>query len=129
MIARNLNQLGEILYEQRYLEMSQQMLRNMMNTLAQSTQVNFYSNWIHLLFDQIYQPFEIVVMGPEALKLSHQLMLDYQANNLFLGALSESDLPLLAYKYVPDTTMIYVCKNKVCKLPVSNVQDAKKLLQ
>jgi len=33
-------------------------------------------------------------------------------------------LPLLKNKYVKGETMIYVCVNKSCKLPVSKVSDA-----
>ena len=39
---------------------------------------------------------------------------------------AEDDLPLLKNKYVDGQTLIYVCENKVCQLPVKDVSSALK---
>jgi hypothetical protein len=44
------------------------------------------------------------------------------------GNTKESNLPLLANRYVDDQTFIYVCVNKACKLPVLEVEKAFSLI-
>jgi uncharacterized protein YyaL (SSP411 family) len=129
IMARNLSKMGEIFYNERYTAIADQMLNNMMSTLSQTQQPGFYSNWLQLLFDKIYTPYEVVVMGPEANSVAVTMMKKYNRNALFLGGISESHLPLLEYKYIPDKTMIYVCKNKVCKLPVTDIEKALELMK
>jgi uncharacterized protein YyaL (SSP411 family) len=46
-----------------------------------------------------------------------------------MGGAEEGDLPLLQNKLVPGQTTIYVCQNKVCKLPVTSVTEALKLME
>ena len=46
------------------------------------------------------------------------------ANKLIIGSDSENNLPLLQNRYVEGKTLIYVCVNKACKLPVEEVEKA-----
>ncbi len=124
MMARNLLTLGEILYTKDYTEKAQQMMKNMMPTLVASGQPSFYSNWLQVMFDLTYPPYEIVTMGVDAIDKTHEMMTSYTGNAIFLGDTKESALPLLLNKYMDGETMIYVCQNKVCKLPVSEVDQA-----
>ncbi|MBK7465869.1 MAG: hypothetical protein IPJ43_03085 [Saprospiraceae bacterium] len=48
---------------------------------------------------------------------------------ILLGGKNEGTLELLKEKLQEGDTYIYVCKNKVCKLPVNNVQKAIPLIQ
>ena len=50
----------------------------------------------------------------------------YLPDVLLLGGIDEGDLSLLENKLVEDQTTIYVCQNRVCKLPVTHVDDALK---
>lgn len=124
MMARNLHLLGEIFYYPEYTEKAEQMLNNMMPNISQINQPSFYSNWLQLLFDIIYPPYEIVVIGEDAEYKSKEIFRNYMLNNIVLASSSDSNLPLLLNKYVEGETMIYVCQNKVCKLPVTEVEDA-----
>jgi len=129
IMARNLNTLGEIYYNKDYQAKAEQMLRNMMPQITATEEPNFYSNWLQLVFDLSYPPYEVVVMGRDALSMTHQLMTDYTCNTIFLGDTQENNLPLLKYKYVPDETKIYVCQNKSCKFPVTEVAKARNLMK
>jgi uncharacterized protein YyaL (SSP411 family) len=53
----------------------------------------------------------------------------YLPNVLLSGGELEGTLPLLAGKLKEGITTLYVCRNKVCKLPVTDVKDALKLIQ
>ena len=129
VMARNLNVLSEIYYNKDYQDKAEQMLRNMMPQITGIDEPNFYSNWLQLVFDFAYPPYEVVVMGETALNMTHELMAEYTGNTIFLGDIQENDLPLLKYKYVPDETKIYVCQNKSCKFPVKEVAKARELMK
>ena len=128
VMARNLYRLGELFYEQNYLEMSSQMLSNVWSSLERTQQPAFYSNWLQLLVDKVHPPFEVAITGEDAKARSHEMMRTYRPNAIFLGSTEDSELPLLKYKYVEGETMIYVCQNKTCKLPVTDIASANKLL-
>ncbi len=129
VMARNLYRLGELFYDQSYLEKSTQMLSNMWPNIARSQQPSYYSNWLQLQIDMVHPPFEIAISGSEAISKSHEMMKKYRPNAVYIGSTVESELPLLKYKYVADATMIYVCQNKTCKLPVKEISEAEKLLK
>lgn len=52
----------------------------------------------------------------------------YLPTALFMGG-QEEDLPLLENKLSPGKTMIYVCRNKTCKMPVTDVGQALKQIE
>lgn len=47
----------------------------------------------------------------------------YLPNMLLLGTKEKATLELLEHKLVPGQTTIYVCQDKVCKRPVTEVKD------
>ena len=53
----------------------------------------------------------------------------YVPNKLLLGSFESSEMGLLQEKYVQGRTMIYICEDKVCQLPTTNIMQAKKLMK
>tara|TARA_B000000475_G_scaffold236045_1_gene203883 strand:- start:243 stop:530 length:288 start_codon:yes stop_codon:yes gene_type:complete len=53
----------------------------------------------------------------------------YVLNKLFLGSFESSKMELLQEKPVQRKTMIYVCENKACQLPTTNIMKAQKLMK
>jgi uncharacterized protein YyaL (SSP411 family) len=45
------------------------------------------------------------------------------------GGRKEGNLPLLEIKLIKGQTTIYVCQNKMCKLPVTDVKEAIKQMK
>ncbi len=127
-MARALHRLGEFYYNGSFVEMSIQMMKNMAPTILSGKQPGFYSNWLQLMFDLVYPPYEVAIVGQDCKVLAKQMQEHYTSNAAFLGAEGESDLPLLKNKFVEGKTMIYVCQDKVCKLPVTEIQAALDLM-
>jgi uncharacterized protein YyaL (SSP411 family) len=50
-------------------------------------------------------------------------------NKIIAAGEKESTLPLLQDRFVNGKTLIYVCENSVCKLPVEKTEDALKLIK
>jgi len=128
MMARNLKYLGELLYNKRYLEISEQMLQNIVPTLAQENSPSFYSNWCQLYLDMVYPPYEIAIVGKDFESLKEGMLSQFTTNALFLGGDRENELQLLENKLQDGKTLIYVCQNKSCKFPVASVEAAMDLI-
>ena len=121
VLANVLYRLGTYYQNEAYLEMSTTMLNNLEEHLK--TSGFFYGGWASLSGLIAYQPYEVVVCGEKALEKSLQLQSSYNPLSIFMGGDLEN-LPLMENKLVPGKTIIYVCRNKVCKLPVEDVKEA-----
>ncbi|WP_345124306.1 thioredoxin domain-containing protein [Hymenobacter antarcticus] len=121
VMANVLYRLGEYYDHPPYIQMSQAMLHHVAGEV--STGGPYYANWANLMGMMAYGPFEIAVMGKEAVAKSHQMQRYYLPTALFMGG-KEENLPLLESKGVEEGTLIYVCRNKTCKMPVKEVQAA-----
>ena len=44
------------------------------------------------------------------------------------GSINKSNMSLLKDKWIEGSTMIYICKNKVCQLPIKETSEALKLI-
>ena len=127
-MARGLHKLGLYLYEPTYLEMARQMMNNLAADIIATPQPNFYSNWCQLYFDLANPPYEVAVVGSNWEEITSDLYKQYLPNAIFLGGAQEGKLELLKGKLVEGETVIYVCQNKVCKLPVREANAAIELM-
>ncbi|AVR45125.1 thioredoxin domain-containing protein [Christiangramia fulva] len=125
VMAHNLYILGELTENKEYLKRSSQMLNIMKEKVVE--QPFFYANWTRLMGIKAFGTYEVAIMGDEAVKKNHQIQKEYLPTSLFMGGTSEN-LPLLEAKLVPEQTLIYVCQNKTCKYPVSEVNEALEIL-
>ena len=73
----------------------------------------------------VFPFYEVAFVGSEANELAARLFHQHPlANTILLGARKDSDLELLENKYVEGRTLIYVCLDKMCKLPVTDADRA-----
>ena len=126
MMAKVLYELGIYYQEQKYLNLSQQMLLSIGNRIT--ARKPEYGNWWMLMGMMANPPFEVVIMGPEALQKSLEMQQEYLPNVIVMGGISEA-LPLMKNKLPGDETRIYVCQNKVCKMPTHEVSEALKQIR
>ena len=129
MMARNLYRIGSLYYNQEWLQKATQMLKNMHGEISESNAPDFYSNWLQLYFDKVNPPYEVAIIGDNAATLRSQLSKSYLGNTLLLGGNDEGSLPLLKNKLQEGETTIYVCQNKMCKLPVYSAVEALQLME
>ena len=129
IMARNLQKLGQLTYNTDYLKKAEIMMLSMIDEISGSSQPNFYANWCQLYTDLTYSPYEIAILGENALKLSREIQKGFHPNAIFLGGNTEGSLDLLKDKLQDDRTLIYVCKNRVCKFPVEKVEEAVNLMK
>lgn len=124
VMARNLNFLGHFYYNDAFLAKAEKMLDIMAPEITKSRQPNFYSNWC-LLYSEMMAPlYEIAIVGNDAHAYLKEMNERFLPNAIFLGGRDEGELQLLQNKLTEGETVIYVCRDKVCKLPVSDPEKA-----
>lgn len=121
-IAKSLFKLGHHFEKKEYIEASRKMLNNIIPEM-----INYpegYSNWGMLLLYHI-QPFhEISIVGKSVDEKRKSFNKHYLPNKIFAGSVGESSLPLLKDRYVSGQTLIYVCSNNTCNVPVTDTSEA-----
>ncbi len=126
--AEALWQLGLYLDKEEYSTRSDQMLSAVSGAEEFLSAPNFYANWGQLLLRKVFPPYEVAVVGDNWQPVNEALQANYLPNAVFLGGSSEGSLSLLKNKLVEGETFIYVCRNKICKLPVQSAEEALTLM-
>ena len=126
IMANNLYFLGLLLDKKNYSDRSLSMLSLVKDQVEKGSP--YYANWASLYLWQLKQSNEVVIMGEHSLDLRKEFNDEYLPLVLFAGSEKEEYLPLLENRMLDRETRIYVCKNKLCKLPVTKVKDAIELL-
>ena len=127
VMSNSLFDLGTILAKDNYKEMSIKMLNNVKPDM--DSYASGYANYAALMLKQVAPYYEIAIVGEDAHDKTMAINTRYNPNTLFIGSFKESNLELLEEKYVEGTTMIYVCENKVCKIPTTEIKQALKQIK
>jgi uncharacterized protein YyaL (SSP411 family) len=126
-LAKGLFKLGNYFYNKEYKDLSKNMLSRMKsNFLANPL---YHSNWGILMNEYVYPYYEVAIVGDDSHTKRVEFLKKFYPNILLLGGKDEGTLELLQQKLVQGKTMIYVCEDKNCKLPVDNVKSAEKQMQ
>jgi uncharacterized protein len=123
VMAMNLYKLGSFYDGTERVKRSEQMLTNVISRMDE--EASFLGNWSRLALLFAHGHLEVAIMGPKAADLRSSLEAYYAPNIFFMGGKSEGKIPLLEGKLPDDgITMIYVCRNKTCRLPVESDKEA-----
>ena len=83
-----------------------------------------YSNWLQLMADYAGNYYEIAIAGEDALNKLIEVNKNYIPNKLIAGSTSKSNIPLMEGRYNEGETLIYICVDGACKLPMENTEKA-----
>jgi len=126
VMARNLFLLGAFYFDDSYKKLSRNML------LSVLPQVNdhpaYYTTWFELLLFNQYEFYEVAIVGKDYMQLLKKLLNYYLPNMVMAGGAAEGSLELLRDRLQEGTTWIYVCKDRMCRLPVREVDQALPML-
>jgi uncharacterized protein len=81
------------------------------------------------MLKEIVPYYEVAVVGKDAHTKAMELNQKYVPNKLFIGSFESSEMALLQEKYVQGSTIIYVCENKACQMPTTNIIKAQQLMK
>lgn len=126
VMARNLFRLSLLLDRPDYRDITIAMLGSVVGNMT--AYPSGYSNWSQLMLDQTENHLEVAIVGTNAIKLLNELQKEYSPQVVFCAGTLENTLPLLAQRFVARKTLIYICQNNSCQLPVETVEEALKLI-
>jgi len=123
-MAKNLFVLGQYFYNDEYIATAKKMLNNVKQSTFKSGA--YYANWDILMAWFVSEPYEIAIVGEAFESKRKEFDKNYLPNIILSGGKNEGTLALHKSKLIAGKTTIYVCQNKVCQLPVSEVKGALK---
>ncbi|MCB0690508.1 MAG: thioredoxin domain-containing protein [Saprospiraceae bacterium] len=127
ILAHNLFILGKVLSDDQYIELSMQMLQAVFPSFIRISQPSFYSNWIRLLQRHTEEFYEVVICGQDRQEIHGKLLNKYFPNSIILTWNKNTHIPLFEYRDT-DESMIFVCQNKMCNRPTSDILEVSNLL-
>jgi hypothetical protein len=83
-----------------------------------------YTNWGTIMLKITAPFFEVAILGNDAKTLLKELQTGFQPNIMFVFSKSESKIPIFKNRMLQGKTLIYVCKEGVCQLPVKTAIQA-----
>ena len=121
-MGKNLFALGQYFYRDDYINTSRQMLINVKEDIQKN--ISYYSNWGILEIAFVAPPYEVAIIGTQYNDIRYKIDENYLPNVFLSGGSNEGVLKLLENKMVAGQTTIYVCQEKTCKRPVTEVSEA-----
>ena len=122
-MAQNLYKLHKLFPKEGYGKKANTMLAQVQNQFVKYAQG--YANWLHLTLFQQDDFYEIAIVGDAYKSLTKELLANYLPNAVIVADKKEDPfLELLTNRHVPNQSLIYVCIEGSCKLPVTEIQTA-----
>ncbi|WP_108246444.1 thioredoxin domain-containing protein [Muricauda brasiliensis] len=122
MMAINLYKFDKLFRGEGYGETSNQMLKNVQKDFDRRAQG--FSNWLHLVLFNNKNFYEVAIIGDDYMDMAQQIGKEYLPNSILAGSKKNGNLDLLKNRKVPGKTLVYVCQEGACKLPVSTAKEA-----
>ena len=122
IIAEQLFNIGHVIFDDEYLNMSDNMVSSVQSVIDNN--INSYSVWANNILNRVESFYEIAVIGPESKIITDEITNYFTPNTIVVQSKTESDLPLFIDRFFEDETYIYVCQNKTCQRPETNINLA-----
>jgi uncharacterized protein YyaL (SSP411 family) len=120
--------LGKYFDDKNYTDISLRMLISVKEGVE--SYPSSYSNWANLAMNESFLFHEIIITGINSEELRKNLSANYLSNVIFAGLSKDSSkLSLLKNRFVKNKSLIYVCTNKTCKLPVESIEEVFSILK
>ncbi|UJH68331.1 thioredoxin domain-containing protein [Allomuricauda sp. SCSIO 65647] len=127
IMAKNLLKLHKLYHEEPYGDIVRQMVNNVQDNFAENAQS--FANWLHLVMYGNNNFYEIAIIGDDHQRLGTEIAKSYIPNSILVGAEREGNIELLKDRYSEGETLVYVCIEGTCKLPVTTAPDALRQIQ
>jgi uncharacterized protein YyaL (SSP411 family) len=121
-MAAGLLKLSKYFYNEGYEEVTSKMIKIMKEPTLKNPAFNSY--WLASAFHQVYPYYEVGIIGRELKEKRKLISKEYLPNIALFGTENIGTLEILRDRFVEGKTLIYVCENRVCQLPVEHVSEA-----
>ncbi|WP_222983227.1 thioredoxin domain-containing protein [Flagellimonas meishanensis] len=127
IMAKNLLKFHKLYPKEGYGDMAVQMLKNVQVNFDSSAQG--FANWLHLVLYENQNFYEVAVVGEDYKALGKAIAKNYLPNSILVGSKGAGPIELLKNRDVEGETLVYVCIEGTCKLPVKTAADALQQIQ
>ncbi len=127
IMAKNLFKLSHYFDNEHFSKTAMLMLNNIKPQIQEYG--SGYSNWLDLMLNYTNPFYEVAIVGNDAHTKITEMNASYAPNKIIAGSTKDNTMPLLKNRYLENETLIYVCVNNACKLPVSKTDSALSLLE
>jgi len=127
IMARNLYKLSHYYSNSYYLKTSKQMLSNVIEKAV--SYGAGYSNWLQLYCDLTGSFYEIAITGNRSGEFIKEINQQYIPNKIVAAAADNSKLPILEGRFTKDESLLFICVDGACKLPVDTIKEALELIE
>ena len=122
IIAEQLFSIGHVIFDDEYLDLSDKMVSAVQKIIDGN--INSYSVWANNILNRVESFYEIAVIGPNAKLITDEITKNFTPNTIVVQSNIESKIPLFIDRFFEDETYIYVCQNKTCQRPETNIKLA-----
>ncbi len=126
VMANNFHKLYLILGKPEYLVIARKMLQSIVHQFPKYPMA--FANWGKLMLKITKPYYEVAVLGSNADEVLKEMQTGFRPNVLWVFTNSEKNIPILKNRLISGRTMIYVCTDGICKLPVENPKQALELI-
>lgn len=127
VMAQNLHKLSAYFGLQHFNSMAMRLLNAVQKGIAEYSEG--YANWANLQLTVSAGSPEVVITGPKALNYYRKICDLAPVNTLFAIATEPSDLNIFANRFNAGETKIFICQNRTCQKPTSNLDEAEKEIE
>ena len=122
IIAEQLFNIGHIVFDDYYLDQSNKMVSSVKEIIDGN--INSYSVWANNILNRVELFYEIAVIGKDSDSKTKLISEKLLPNVILVQSNTESEIPLFVDRYFEDETYIYVCQNKTCQRPETDIKYA-----
>ena len=126
VMANNLHHLYLLLGKPEYRMIAEKMIQHITHQFAKYPMA--YANWGNLVLKKTEPFYEVAILGDNAKGILNELQKPFRPNVLWAFSKLESKIPILTDRLINGKTLIYVCKEGVCQLPVENSSQVFKII-
>ena len=122
MMCNNLFKLSRYFIEADYDKMALSMILQMQKRIMEHPES--HANWLKSVLYQSYSFYEIAIIGDDFRSKARAFQNKYLPNSVLAAAREDATIELLKNRHKKGSTLIYICENGSCKLPVDSVEKA-----
>lgn len=126
IMAQNVYVLGKYFIDDSYVSLSRSMLNNVSVLLSKGGA--YYANWSMLYGWHADSPHEMSIVGENWEDTLKEINKEFIPGVILSGG-NNGTIAILKDKQTIDTQALYVCKDKVCQLPVSDLAEVLRIVR
>ncbi len=122
MMYKNLLKLSRLFMDTEYDEKAQLMISQMQERTVKHPES--HGNWMHAYLYSTLPYYEVAIVGEGFGDVRAMLQSNYLPNAVFAGTPNEGEIDILKNRYSESKTLIYICLQGTCKLPLEDASEA-----